>query len=101
MGKTKGFFDFMTVLTIFLVSMAVSSFLNSQKGEASMGVMVLAVLIAAIYSLMIILLGIRKSKKISHGISIVIGSIFVPILLPIIYYLTYLRALIGVSVVKE
>lgn len=104
MGKGQKFFDFMTVFTIFMASMAVSAIVSSGdepgKGGSVMTVVVLGFLIAIFYSIMIVILGIRKSKKFSHGVFIAIGSI-VLVILPVIYYLTYLRPLMDEPSAKE
>lgn len=105
MGKAIKFFDFMTVFTIFIVSMAVSAVIssgsNSNKGSSVMTVVVIAVIIGIFYSFSIMILGVRKSNKFSHGLVIVLGSVFVPVILPVIYYLTYLRELMGLPTAKE
>jgi len=105
MGKARKFFDFMTVFTVFMSSMAVSAVVNSGstpgKGGSIMGVVVFGFLVSAFYCLSIIIVGIRKSTKFLHGLFIVIGSIFVPVIMPVTYYLTYLRALMDEPSAKE
>ena len=82
----KGWFDFLTVAWILL------AILTFTLGGA-WGVLLIIVLI--IYSMGMVILGVRKSEKISYGFAIFIGSVLVPGLGPTLYYLTYLRKKIG------
>ena len=95
MNKVKVFYDIFTLIVIFLLSLLLSGFIFSREDLiklASSGLMgVFAVLFIIFYSIAIIILGIRKSGKFSHGLAIFIGSLILPGLLPLVYYLTYLR----------
>ena len=95
MNKVKVFYDIFTLIVIFLLSLLLSGFIFSREDLiklASSGLMgVFAVLFIIFYSIAIIILGIRKSGKFSHGLAIFIGSLILPGLLPLFYYLTYLR----------
>ena len=101
----KRFFDFMTVLVIFLMSMMLSAiiFSGGEKGNAGslMLVVVITVLVVIFYTIAIIILGIRKAQKFSHGFTIFFGSIFLPGFLPVVYYLSYLRARMGKPPIEE
>ena len=95
MNKVKVFYDIFTLIVIFLLSLLLSGFIFSREDLiklASSGLMgVFVVLFIIFYSIAIIILGIRKSGKFSHGLAIFIGSLILPGLLPLVYYLTYLR----------
>jgi len=95
MNKAKVFFDIFTLVVIFLISLLFSGFIFS-KGDliklASLGAIgIFAAVIIIFYSIAIIILGIRKSGKFLHGLAIFVGSLILPGLLPLVYYITYLR----------
>ncbi len=88
----KGWFDFLTVAWILL------AILTFTLGGVWV---VLLIIVLVIYSIGMVLLGVRKSEKVSYGFAIFIGSVLVPGLGPTLYYLTYLRKKIGQPVVAQ
>ena len=95
MNRAKVFYDVFTLIVIFLISLLFSGFIFSQGDSAKSGSLVTIGIFAAVvfifYSIAIIILGIRKSGKFSHGLAIFFGSLILPGLLPLVYYITYLR----------
>lgn len=88
----KGWFDFLSVAWVIL---AILTFTLGGVWA------VLLIIVLIVYSIGIILLGIRKSEKVSYGFAIFLGSVFVPGVGPTLYYLTYLRKKIGQPVIKQ
>ena len=95
MNKAKVFYDVFTLVVIFLISLLFSGFIFSQGDltkSVSLGTIgIFAAVIIIFYSIAIVILGIRKSGKFSHGLAIFFGSLILPGLLPLVYYITYLR----------
>ena len=95
MNKAKVFYDIFTLVVIFLISLLLSGFIFSQGDLIKLATLgkigIFAAVVIIFYSIAIIILGIRKSGKFSHGLSIFFGSLVLPGLLPLVYYLTYLR----------
>ncbi len=105
MNKAKAFYDVLSVIVIFSFSLLISAliFSSGQPGKANKLIMVgvIVAIIIIFYSIAIVILGIRKSGKFSHGLAIFIGSVLLPGLLPLIYYFTYLRARIDAPPIHE
>lgn len=104
MGKLRFFYDAATLILLFLISALVGSFFASEKDVidiilSTWGLITLVVMI--FYAISVIILGIRHSQKFSHGLAIFVGSIVFFFILPLIYYLTYLRKLMGAPTPKE
>lgn len=50
---------------------------------------------AVIYTILVLILGFRKSEKTSYKIAMLIGSIILVGIMPFIYYITYLRKVLA------
>jgi hypothetical protein len=101
MNKGKLFYDILTLILLVLIGHTIytvainngeSSYedvLQSQKNITK--TFIIFYVYSLLYAIAIIILAVRKNNKISSTITMVIGSIILPGVLPLIYYVFFLR----------